>query len=216
MEETKQKKFKYGDRWFYRLVFPLLIFLIYLLFPPKVKGRENIPKKGPLVLAGNHTKWVDPEMLCAVVRFRQVHFLAKQELFKGPAHIIAWGMGAIPVNRKIHDHGALENAVEALKQGLCIGIFPEGTINRTEDVIMPFKIGAVKMAQEANATLVPFVITGEYKLFHRGVTVEFLPPMEVGEDLDDANQRLMDIVSKKLIEGGKTHGSKPKSSRKSN
>ena len=174
----------------------------------QLKGRENIPKKGPLVLAGNHTKWVDPEMLCAVVRFRQVHFLAKQELFKGKAHIIAWGMGAIPVNRQIHDHGALDNAIEALKRGLCIGIFPEGTINRTDDVIMPFKIGAVKMAKETNATLVPFVITGEYKMFHRGVTVEFLPPMEVDDDLEKANQKLMDIVSQKLIEGGKTHGTK--------
>ena len=211
-----KKKFKYGDRWFYRLTYPLLIFLIYLLFPPKVKGKENIPKKGPLVLAGNHTKWVDPEMLCAVVRGRQVHFLAKEELFHGAAHIIAWGMGAIPVNRKIHDHDALENAIEALRQGLCIGIFPEGTINRTDDVIMPFKIGAVKMAHEAKATLVPFAITGEYKLFHRGVTVEFLPPIEVEDDLDATNQKLMDIVSKKLIEGGKTHGAKPKSKRKSN
>ena len=210
-----KEKYKYGDRWFYRLVKPLLIFLIYLLYPPKkVIGRENISKKGPLVLAGNHTKWVDPELLCAIVRKRQVHFLAKQELFKGPAHIITWGMGAIPVNRKIHDHGALDNAIEGLKRGLCIGIFPEGTINRTDDVIMPFKIGAVKMAQEAKATLVPFTITGEYKLFHRGAIVEFLPPIEVGEDLDKANELLMETIKQKLIEGGKTHGSKPKSSRK--
>lgn len=210
-----EAKFKYGDRWFYRLVKPLLIFLIYVLYPPKVIGRENIPKDGPLVLAGNHTKWVDPEMICAVVKKRQVHFLAKQELFHGAASIITWGMGAIPVNRKIHDHGALDNAIEGLKNGLCIGIFPEGTINRTDDVIMPFKIGAVKMAKESNATLVPFVITGEYKLFRGGEKIEFLKPIKVSDDLDKTNQELMDTISKKLIEGGRTHGSKPKRSSKS-
>ena len=209
-ENMKKKKIEYGDRWFYRLIKPLLIFLIYTLYRPTVVGRENIPKEGPLVLAGNHTKWLDPETLCAVVRRRQVHFLAKIELFKGPSHIITWGMGAIPVNRKIHDHGALDYAIEALKNGLCIGIFPEGTINRTDDVIMPFKIGAVKMSKEANATLVPFAITGEYKLFRKGIKIEFLKPIEVEDDLNKTNQKLMDAVSKKLIEGGRTHGTKRK------
>mgnify|MGYP002852404471 CR=1 FL=1 len=213
MTEEQKKKFKYGDRWFYTFIKPLLIFLIYLLYPPKVKGKENIPKEGPIIFAGNHTKWVDPEMICAVVKKRQVHFLAKQELFKGAAHIVTWGMGAIPVNRKIHDHDALEYAIEALKRGLCIGIFPEGTINRTNDVIMPFKIGAVKMAQQADAPIVPFVITGEYKIFRGGETIEFLKPMKVGKDLDKANQKLMDVISEKLIEGGKTSGRK---NRKSN
>ena len=199
---------QYNDRWFYRIIKPLLVFLIYVLFHPEVKGRENIPKKGPVVLAGNHTKWLDPETLCAVVRGRQVHFLAKEELFHGPAHIITWGMGAIPVNRKIHDKGALHSAIEALKNGLCIGIFPEGTINRTDDIIMPFKIGAVKMSKESNATLVPFTITGEYKLFRKGIKIEFLKPIEVEEDLEKTNQKLMDAVQKKLEEGGKTNGRK--------
>ena len=211
MTEKKKEKYKYGDRWFYTFIKPLLIFLIYLLYPPKVKGRENIPKEGAIVFAGNHTKWVDPEMICAVVKKRQVHFLAKQELFHGLAHIVTWGMGAIPVNRKIHDHGALDNAIEGLKNGLSIGIFPEGTINRTDDVIMPFKIGAVKMAKEADVPIVPFVITGEYKIFRGGETIEFLKPIKVGKDLDKSNKELMDIISKKLIEGGKKNGTKSNS-----
>ena len=194
------------DTLFYKLVKPLLIFLIYVLFRPTVVGRENIPKEGPVVLAGNHTKWVDPEMLCAVVRKRQVHFLAKIELFKGPVSIISKGMGAIPVDRKNHDKKALNNAIESLKEGLCIGIFPEGTINRTDDVIMPFKIGAVKMSYESNAKLVPFVITGKYRLFRKGVKVEFLKPMKVDKDLTKSNEKLMSIISKKLIEGGKSNG----------
>ena len=193
---------KYKDQWFYRIVKPLLNFLIFVLFHPRVIGRENIPKKGGVVLAGNHTKWLDPETLCAVVHGRQVHFLAKKELFKGPMHIITWGMGAIPVDRSIHDKGALHHAIDALKDGLCIGIFPEGTINRTDDVIMPFKIGAVKMAHDANATLVPFIITGKYGFFKR-VRIEFLKPLKVKDNLDEANQDLMDTIKKGLIKNGK-------------
>ena len=196
------------DTLFYKIVKPLLIFLIYVLFRPTVVGRENIPKEGGVVLAGNHTKWLDPETLCAIVRKRQVHFLAKIELFSGPVSIITKGMGSIPVNRKIHDKGALYNAIESLKDGLCIGIFPEGTINRTDDVIMPFKIGAVKMSHDADATLVPFVITGKYKLFRKGIKIEFLEPMKMSDDLDYENKRLMDIISNKLIEGGKNNDKK--------
>ena len=210
----KQTKPKYGDRWFYRIVKPLVVFLIYTLYRPTVVGKENIPKEGPLVLAGNHTKFLDPVMLVAVTKKRQVHFLAKVELFNSwKARWIVNGMGAIPVNRKIHDRGALDSAIEALKNGLCIGIFPEGTINRTDDVIMPFKIGAVKMSKEANATLVPFAITGEYKLFRKSIRVEFMKPIKIEKDLDKTNQELMDVVSKKLIEGGRLHGTKRKSDR---
>ncbi len=214
MTDKKKEKYKYGDRWFYTFIKPLLIFLVYLLYPPKVKGIENIPKEGAVVLAGNHTKWVDPEVICAVVKKRQVHFLAKDSLFKGIASIITWGMGAIPVNRKIHDHGALDNAIEGLKRGLTIGIFPEGTINRTDGVIMPFKIGAVKMAKEANVPIVPFTITGEYKLFRGGEIIEFYEPIKVGKDLDKSNEELMNIVKTNLIRGGRLHGSKPKRNKK--
>lgn len=208
MADLKKSKYPYGDRWFYAIVKPLLFLLVYILYPPKIKGRENIPKEGAVVFAGNHTKWIDPEMLCAIIQRRQVHFLAKQELFKGPAHIITWGMGAIPVDRSIHDHDALKYAIDGLKEGYSIGIFPEGTINRTDDVIMPFKIGAVKMAQEAKVPIVPFVITGDYKIFRGGETVEFLEPLEVGDDLEQANRELMDRVKKRIIAGGWKRGNK--------
>ena len=204
---TDKIKFSYKDQWFYTIIKPLLIFLIYFLFRPTVVGRENIPKDGPIVFAGNHTKWVDPEMICAVVRKRQVHFLAKIELYKKLfTRIICLGMGAIPVDRKAHDGSSLKYAINALKEGLTIGIFPEGTINRTNDVIMPFKIGAVKMAHEANAKIVPFVITGKYRLFRKGVKVEFLKPISISSDLEKENERLMKIISNKLIEGEDKNG----------
>ena len=193
------------DRIFYKTVRPLVSFLIRVLFRPQVTGLENIPKKGRILLAGNHTKWLDPVMLVGVQK-RQIHFLAKEELFHGVTKLIVNGMGCVPVNRKIHDKSALESTYQFLEKDLCIGIFPEGTINRTDDVIMPFKIGAVKACSTTNTKLVPFIITGKYRLFRKGIKVEFCPPLEIGEDLEKENERFMEIVKKKLIEGGKKNG----------
>ncbi len=187
------------DKLFYKIVRPLVILYIKVCYPSQVIGLNNIPKEGPILLAGNHTKWLDPVMLVAVVK-RQVHFLAKEELFHGITKPIVKGMGCVSVNRKIHDHHALEGAVDYLNSGLCVGIFPEGTINRTDDLIMPFKIGAVKACSETKAKLVPFVITGKYKLFRKKVKIEFLEPMTVGDDLEKANEELMNKVSKKIEE----------------
>ena len=192
---------KYQDKLFYKIVKPLLNFLVFILFHPKVIGRENIPKDGGVVLAGNHTKWLDPVTLCAIVKKRQVHFLAKKELFHGVVGFITREMGSIPVDRKIHDKGALNHAITALKDGLCIGIFPEGTINRTDDIIMPFKIGAVKMSHDAKATLVPFVITGKYHILGKRVRIEFFKPISIQDNLDQMNQELMDTVKKGIIGG---------------
>lgn len=191
---------KYQDKVFYRIVKPLLSFLVFILFHPKVIGKEYIPKEGGVVLAGNHTKWLDPVTLCAINK-RQVHFLAKKELFHGVVGFITKEMGSIPVDRKIHDKSALNHAINALKEGLCIGIFPEGTINRTEDIIMPFKIGAVKMSHDAKATLVPFSITGKYRFIGRRVRIEFFKPISIQDDLDKMNQKLMDTVKKGIMEG---------------
>ena len=196
---------KIRDTYFYKIVRPLVSFLIRFLFRVEVVGLENIPRKGRILLAGNHTKWLDPVMLVGVVK-RQVHFLAKEELFHGKTKFIAKGMGCVPVNRKIHDKNALESAYQFLEKELCIGIFPEGTINRTDDIIMPFKMGAVKACYMTNTKLVPFIITGKYKLFKKSVRVEFLKPITIGNDLELENVKFMDIVKNKLIEGGKRDG----------
>ena len=191
------------DKLFYSFVKPIVRFIIVLLFRPKVIGLDNIPKEGRVILAGNHTKWLDPVMLVAINK-RQIHFLAKEELFHGITKFIVLGMGCIPVNRKIHDRDALESAYKTLEIDNVIGIFPEGTINRTDDVIMPFKMGAVKMSEKTNSPIVPFGITGKYKLFKRkSVRIEFFKPIYAKGDLEKANKKLESIVSKCLIDNKK-------------
>ena len=190
------------DKFFYSFVKPIVRFIIVLLFRPKVIGLDNIPKEGRVILAGNHTKWLDPVMLVSINK-RQLHFLAKEELFHGVTKFIVLGMGCIPVNRKIHDKDALESAYKTLEIDNVIGIFPEGTINRTDDVIMPFKMGAVKMSEKTNSPIVPFGITGKYKLFGKNrIRIEFFKPF-VANDLENDNKKLERIVSECLIENNK-------------
>ena len=186
-------------RIFYIIIKCILTPLFFLIFRPKVIGKSNIPKNGSIVLAGNHTNNLDSVMLIAVVS-RQVHFLAKIELFKGIFGVIVKAMGCIPVNRKIHDKDALKSAKEVLKNNKVIGIYPEGTINRTDDIIMPFKIGAVKMAKDTNTKIVPFVITGKYNIIGPRIKIEFLESIEIKDELNKENDKLMKIISKKLEE----------------
>ena len=190
------------DTKFYKVVRPFVSFIIKLLFHPKVIGLENIPKTGRVVLAGNHTKWLDPVTLVGISK-RQIHFLAKDELFHGITKFIVKGMGCVPVNRRIHDKNALSSAEEFLNKDLCIGVFPEGTINRTDDIIMPFKIGAVKMSYDTSSLLVPFIITGKYRIIGKSVRIEFLKPIKIGEELSKENDKLMNIVENKLKENRK-------------
>lgn len=186
------------DTLFYRIIRQIIKVLFKVLFHPTIKGVENIPKNENYVLAGNHTKWLDPIMLIAIIP-KQVHFLAKDSLFKGITKPIVKGVGAIPVNRKIHDHQALESAIDTLKEKKVIGIFPEGTINREKKTkTLPFKIGAVKMAYETNTKIIPFVITGEYKIFSSSVTIEFLKPRNISEDLEKENQSLREAIEKRI------------------
>jgi len=191
------------EPFFYRFIArPVLRIFVKLYFHPTVVGLDNIPKKGRIVLAGNHTNDMDSVMMVGIVPFRVLHFLAKDSLLKGAKKLIFKGMGIIPVNRAIHDKNALESAINALEEDKSIAIFPEGTINRTEDIIMPFKIGAVKMASETNTPIVPFIITGEYKFRSKNLKIEFLPSIKVSkkEDLTKDNEKLMKIISKKLKE----------------
>ncbi len=167
------------------------------IFKPVIIGKRYIPESGRIILAGNHTNYLDCILVgCATKRC--VHFLAKDELMKGPLKFIFKGMGIIPVNRRTKDKAALESAIATLNDEKLIGIFPEGTINRTDDIIMPFKFGAVKMSRDAKADIVPFVITGKYKAFERNVKIRFFEPLKPDADLEEANERLMKIVSDEL------------------
>lgn len=191
---------EYKDPLLYKIVRPIGKALFYLLYWPKIKGKRNIPKSGRIILAGNHKNNFDPLILLSSTK-RCIHFLAKEELVNGKFGWFFKGLGLIPVKRKTKDGKALPESINYLKNEKVIGIFPEGTHNRTSDVILPFKIGAVKMAKDAPSMIVPFVIKGEYKIFRKSVRIEFFEPIEVkSNDLDKENEKLMKLISDKLTD----------------
>jgi len=193
------------DAILYRMLRPIIKVLFIFLYRPNIIGKENIPKKGAVVVCGNHThNWDSALLICSTKR--TIHFLAKDELFKGVGKYFFSGMACIPVNRRQKDHNALKSAIKVLEEDRLIGIFPEGTFNRTDDIIMPFKYGAVSMACKTNSTIVPFSITGKYKLFKRNsVTICFGKPYKIKtDDLTIANEELMEKVKKLIIKNRKS------------
>ena len=114
-------------------------------------------------------------------------------LFILSSFILFSNLGLIPVNRREKDKFALKEAKKYLKNGMVIGIFPEGTTNKKEE-LLPFKIGAVKMAYDTNTKIVPFSITGDYGLFKK-VMVSFGEPIFIlSSDLEAENNKLKNII----------------------
>ena len=105
---------KYNDKLFYKVIKAIVKPIFFLLYKPKVEGLENIPKNERVLLVGNHTSHLDAPFLMSIVK-REIHFLAKIELFKGPKKIIFSNLGLIPVDRKKKNKEAVIDAIEYLK-----------------------------------------------------------------------------------------------------
>ncbi|MGA9636432.1 MAG: lysophospholipid acyltransferase family protein, partial [Solirubrobacterales bacterium] len=96
-----------------------------------VEGLEVLPPSGPTLIVANHDSQTDPLAVGVAARKRrQIRALAKRALWDKPGlGRVLDGMGQIPIERAAGDAGALANAIEALRRGSCIGVFPEGTIS---------------------------------------------------------------------------------------
>ena len=167
--------------------------LFWLIFHPKINGVENIPNNESVILAGNHTGFLDAILMLYAPK-EIVHMMAKKELFN--TKFKYWffkSMGCISVDRSIHDKNAKASAMQILNEGGIVGIFPEGTVNKTSKAILPFKYGAVSMASKTNSYIVPFSITGKY--FKRNITITYGMPYKVGNDLEIENN----ILEQKVI-----------------
>ncbi len=184
------------DSKLYRFLRPIIKFLTNTFIRPKYIGIENIPKEGRIILAGRHTSILDCFLLISATK-RSVHFLAKKELWKGLKKILFANMGLIPVDRSKKSHNSLVRAEEYLKNECLIGIFPEGTTEKGRG-LLPFKIGAVKMAKDTNTKIVPFCITGKYRLFSKSLKIEFHKAITIRGDLDKENDKLRNIIKEMI------------------
>ena len=164
----------------------------------KVVGQENIPEDGAIIFAGNHRHAFDPVVVMTHTK-RFVHYMAKESLFKGFHGFLFKQIGLIKVYRTRNNPEAIESAVELLKNGGTLGIFPEGTRNRTNEELLKFKHGAVTIAKQSGSKIVPFAIKGEYKVFSNKLIIEFGKPIDVSNmETEKANDYIRNEVLKLL------------------
>ena len=177
------------------------------LFRERVHGLENIPEGG-FVLAPNHVSNLDPWPLgIPLWPQRQLNWMAKSELYKPVVGtLISWG-GAFPVQRGTGDEGAIETAVERVKDGEVVVIFPEGT-RQTKGLVKRYearpRTGAARVALRARAPLVPAAIGGTDRLLRLGpLSVAYGPPVDLAglegderEAAREATTRLMADIDK--------------------
>ena len=138
--------------------------LFFLIFRWRVEGVENIPQTGGVLLVANHASYLDPPLLGSAAS-RPVHFMAKAELFKFP--VLSWALPrvkAFPVRRGAADRTAIRTAIELLRQGEVVGIFPEGTRTPTGELLPPQR-GAGLIALRAGVPVVPVALVGTFRPF---------------------------------------------------
>lgn len=178
----------------YNIIKPIYTILLKIIFRPQIIGKENIPKDGALIFAGNHKHAVDPTMVMMSTD-RIVHYMAKEELFKGLHGILFKKIGLIKIHRGKSNTVAIIEAENVLNNGGTIGIFPEGTRNKGKDELLKFRHGAVRIAKNTNTKILPFAIRNKYKIFRKSVVLEFGKPIDVSDmEINEANEYLKNEV----------------------
>jgi len=168
--------------------------IVKVIFRIKVKGLENIPKKGPVIICPNHISLLDPPVVGALLN-RRIYFMAKEELFRNPflKFLLGTGLGAFPVKRGTADLSAIKTALNHLKKGRAVGIFPEGTRSKTGK-LQKAEPGVAMLAIKSKAPVVPVGIKGRYGLFSR-VIINIGKPMTFEKYYDSklSSQQLAEI-----------------------
>lgn len=158
--------------WFY-YVGRLIVRMALLLTRWRVKGRENVPSQGPLLVVANHLHLADPPII-AVSLGRKTIFMAKEELFQSRfSRYFIGSFGAFPIHRGQLDRKALRQAKRVLDEGLALVMFPEGTrSNNTR--LQPAFPGSALIALRNDTPILPVGISGTERI--KGTTWPFRRP----------------------------------------
>lgn len=192
--QARERAWRPNQVW-YRIGLALWGFVFKVLFPMRVQGKEHVPADGPVILVCNHISGLDPFAL-GVACPRWPQFLAKEELFRVPVFsylIRQWG--AIAVDRFAADMGSARAALQVLRAGEVLAIFPEGTRSITGE-LQAFRYGPVKLALMRRVPIVPTAITGTDQVLPKGamlprrhaVRLVFGPPLRLWELLPDESE----------------------------
>ncbi len=158
---------------FYRFARGLVNFFIKIMFRPQYVGRENIPQQGGYILVSNHCSGYDPLFLACGMK-PQIHFMAKMELMRIPVlGFILGHAGVFGVDRGKGDTSAVDNAIQLIKNGGVVGMFPEGTRAPVHQPLRP-RSGASHIAGVSEADILPCAIYFKGKMgIGRRVIISF-------------------------------------------
>ncbi len=148
-----------------------------------IEGLERIPREGPAILAFNHIAYLDPFASAYIVdrAGRRPRYLAKSELFQDRR--IAWilkGAKQIEVRRGTREAPmALDHAIDSLKSGEIVVVFPEGTIT-TDPALNPMqaKSGTARLALASGAPVIPCALWGTQNVWPKGYAKNWWPPRQ--------------------------------------
>jgi 1-acyl-sn-glycerol-3-phosphate acyltransferase len=169
-----------GPEFFWTIGRPTIGTAVRLLARVRVYGSERVPMQGGLVVASNHFSWLDPPALGAASP-RTLYYMAKVEAHRVPGlGQLMRSFGAFPVRRGESDRDAVRTMREIVREGNALGMFAEGTRQRS-GVPGPVQPGAAMVAVSERVPLVPVAINGshEWRLGNfKPVSVAFGEPME--------------------------------------
>ena len=189
---------------FYRFAWWLAYGLCALLFRMRVEGHHHIPRRGGIILAGNHRSYVDP-VIIGVAAGRELWYVTKSEVFPIPflGRLIR-KLHAMPIRRGRGDRGALMAQEGQLKAGRGVFIFPEGTRSKSPRFLKP-KLGVGMVAYRTQAPVVPVYISGTVNVWKTmlgvdRVIVRFGPPFRICPDqLPGRRKDAYDSISKEVM-----------------
>jgi len=183
--------------------------LLHLVYRLRPSGLENLPAEGGFVLACNHVSSFDPWPLgMPLWPRRQLRFMAKSELYWWPLTIVLNGAGAFPVRRGQRDTQAIETAVDLVREGNVVAMFPEGT-RRTKGLVKKFearpRTGAARIALEGGVPLVPAAVAGTDGLAKlTPLRVAYGPPVDIddlrGDDVAKVAREATDRLMAHILE----------------
>lgn len=187
--------------------FKVIIFLAGI--KTTVIGEENVPKDEPVFYIANHRSFFDVVVSYARVP-RPTGYIAKKEILKVP--VLSWWMRILDclfMDRKDVRQSAqvIFDAIDKIKAGTSICIYPEGTRNTTEEDMLPFHKGSFKPAQRTNCPIVPVVVTNTREIFEdhlpfikaQHITLEYLPPVHYNDLSKDDQKRINDYFHDQML-----------------
>jgi 1-acyl-sn-glycerol-3-phosphate acyltransferase len=143
----------------------LLIPIFLFFYNYRVIGRDNVPKDGGYIVCANHVSAIDPIFVGISLR-KSMYFMAKSELFKNMfLRILLNLINVFPVKRGEADIRSIKTSLKLLGSGKVLGLFPEGTRNKTSDVVA--EPGIAMLAVKAKVPVLPVAIISSYKFFKR-------------------------------------------------